>query len=220
MAEKKDEQGKESTLGEQVVDTAVSKSADIPAQEEAASLDVADVVEGVEADVAAAVELTEQAEPAETVAQAEAETESSKAETESGKSSVEGKSVKKSSRSKRKFVIEGEAHITASFNNTIVSITDLRGNVLAWSSAGACGFKGSKKGTPHAGQLAAAAAARVVTDPKLGCGMERIKVYVSGFGPSRDSVIRALAASFQITALIDTTSVPFNGCRSPKERRV
>ncbi len=128
--------------------------------------------------------------------------------------------AKKSSKNKKKIVIEGAAHVTASFNNTIVSITNLRGDVLAWSSAGACGFKGSKKGTPYAGQMAATAAAKAVIDPKTGCGMERIKIYVSGFGAARDSVIRALSSVLKVSALIDTTSIPFNGCRNPKERRV
>jgi len=119
----------------------------------------------------------------------------------------------------RKIHVEGAAHVTASFNNTIVTITNMRGDVLSWSSAGNCGFKGSKQGTPYAGQLAAAEAAKKVTDPKTGCGMEKIKIYICGFGPARDSVIRALANHFSVIALIDTTPIPFNGCKQRKERR-
>lgn len=134
-------------------------------------------------------------------------------------STAEVKPAVKKMKGKRSIVIEGIAHVNASFNNTIVTITNLRGDVLAWSSSGACGFKGSKKGTPYAGQLAAAAAAKVVTDPKSGCGMEKIRVYLNGFGASRDSVIRTLAASFKVTALVDTTSIPHNGCRRQKKPR-
>lgn len=123
-------------------------------------------------------------------------------------------------RSKGKQVYEGAAYITCSFNNTLVTITDARGNTLAWSSSGKCGFKGSKKSTPYAGQMVATDAAKIVTDPKTGCGMERIKVYVKGFGSSRDSAIRAIASLLKVTALIDTTGIPFNGCRNSKERRV
>jgi small subunit ribosomal protein S11 len=169
-----------------------------------------------------AVDMASEQTPVETKAEAVVDKVAKPAEDSNTDAAVASKPSKKvsSTKGKRKFVIEGAAHVTESFNNTIVTITNSRGDVLAWSSAGACGFKGSKKGTPYAGQLAAAAAAKVVTDPKTGCGMERIKIYVNGFGASRDSVIRTLAASFKITALIDATSVPHNGCRNPKERRV
>lgn len=135
-------------------------------------------------------------------------------------SAVQSPAAKQKVRAKANQVYEGAAYITCSFNNTLVTITDSRGNTKAWSSSGKCGFKGSKKSTPYAGQMVAADAAKAVTDPKTGCGMERIKVYVNGFGASRDSAIRALASLLKVTALVDTTSVPFNGCRNSKIRRV
>ncbi len=138
----------------------------------------------------------------------------------SSSSDVSAPAVKQKGRSKGKQVYEGAAYISCGFNNTLVTITDARGNTLAWSSSGKCGFKGAKKSTPYAGQMVASDAAKIVTDPKTGCGMERIKVYVKGFGSSRDSAIRAIASFLKVTALIDTTGVPFNGCRNSKIRRV
>lgn len=114
-------------------------------------------------------------------------------------------------------VPEGIAHIRATFNNTIVTITDQRGVVLAWSSAGAVGFKGSRKGTPFAAQLAAEACARKVAE----MGMRSVVVYVKGPGGGRESAVRALqAAGLNVTSIKDVTPIPHNGCRPPKRRRV
>lgn len=116
-----------------------------------------------------------------------------------------------------KGVTQGVAHILASFNNTIVSITDKRGNVLVWSTPGIVGFSGSKKATPFAAQVSAADAARKAKD----IGLESLEVYVKGPGSGRESAIRALqAAGLNITLIKDTTPVPHNGCRPQKKRRV
>jgi small subunit ribosomal protein S11 len=111
----------------------------------------------------------------------------------------------------------GAAHIQTSFNNTIVSITDANGNVIAWSSAGSLGFKGSRKGTPFAAQLASETAAKKAME----MGLKQIDVYVKGPGAGRETAIRALQASgLEITMIKDVTPVPHNGCRPPKRRRV
>ena len=116
-----------------------------------------------------------------------------------------------------KGITQGVAHILASFNNTIVSITDKRGNVLVWSTPGIVGFSGSKKATPFAAQVSAADAARKAKD----IGLESLEVYVKGPGSGRESAIRALqAAGLSITLIKDTTPVPHNGCRPQKKRRV
>ncbi len=117
----------------------------------------------------------------------------------------------------KKNVQSGIAHITASFNNTIVTITDVSGNVVAWSSAGVRGFKGSRKSTPFAAQLAAEDCAKKAQEH----GMRSIAVYVKGPGAGRESALRALQASgFKITLIRDVTPIPHNGCRPPKRRRV
>jgi small subunit ribosomal protein S11 len=117
----------------------------------------------------------------------------------------------------RKNIQSGIAHITATFNNTIVSITDVSGNVISWSSAGTCGFKGSRKSTPFAAQLAAEDAAKKAMDH----GMRNIMVYVKGPGAGRESALRALnSAGFKISLIRDVTPVPHNGCRPRKRRRV
>jgi small subunit ribosomal protein S11 len=117
----------------------------------------------------------------------------------------------------RKNVANGVAHIHASFNNTIVTITDTSGNVLTWSSAGNKGFKGSRKSTPFASQLAAEAAAKKAMEH----GMKQVEVYVKGPGTGRESAIRAIqAAGLEIVAIKDVTPIPHNGCRPPKRRRV
>ena len=111
----------------------------------------------------------------------------------------------------------GVAHIQATFNNTIVSISDLSGNVLSWSSAGAQGFKGSRKSTPFAAQVAADKAANKVKD----MGMKKLEVHIKGPGPGRESAIRALqAAGMEIVVIRDKTPTPHNGCRPRKRRRV
>ena len=117
----------------------------------------------------------------------------------------------------RKNIAIGQAHIKTSFNNTIVALTDKEGNVIAWESAGSAGFKGSRKSTPFAAQLAAEDAAKKAMDH----GMRSISVYVKGPGSGRESALRALqAAGFKITLIRDVTPIPHNGCRPPKRRRV
>lgn len=117
----------------------------------------------------------------------------------------------------KKNVTHGIAHIQSTFNNTVITITDLSGNSLCWSSAGAMKFKGSRKGTPFAAQMAAEDAARKAIDQ----GMKSIQVYVKGPGSGRESALRALqSAGFQITLIKDVTPIPHNGCRPPKRRRV
>ena len=120
-------------------------------------------------------------------------------------------------RKTKRAVSEGVAHIYSTFNNTIVSITDPTGNVVAWSSAGSIGFKGSRKGTPFAAQLAAEAAAKKAMD----LGMRSVQVHVKGPGAGRESALRSLqAAGFNVTVIRDVTPIPHNGCRPPKRRRV
>jgi small subunit ribosomal protein S11 len=117
----------------------------------------------------------------------------------------------------RKAVPEGLVCIHSTFNNTIVSITDPQGNVVAWASAGTVGFKGSRKGTPFAAQVAAESAARKAAD----AGMRSVQVHVKGPGAGRESALRSLqAAGFAINVIRDVTPIPHNGCRPPKRRRV
>ncbi|MBA2876736.1 30S ribosomal protein S11 [Thermaerobacillus caldiproteolyticus] len=117
----------------------------------------------------------------------------------------------------KKNIESGIAHIRSTFNNTIVTITDVHGNAIAWSSAGALGFKGSRKSTPFAAQMAAEAAAKASMEH----GMKTVEVNVKGPGAGREAAIRALqAAGLEITAIKDVTPVPHNGCRPPKRRRV
>lgn len=117
----------------------------------------------------------------------------------------------------KKNVVDGIAHVHASFNNTIVTITDMQGNTLSWASAGGSGFRGSRKSTPFAAQVAAERAATVVKE----YGMKSMEVRVNGPGPGRDSAIRALnTAGFKINCISDVTPIPHNGCRPPKKRRV
>ncbi len=124
---------------------------------------------------------------------------------------------KKTSKREKKNINVGSAHIQATFNNTIVTITDQVGNVVAWSSSGSLGFKGSRKGTPYAAQMAAEAAAKKAMD----FGMKQLDVFVKGPGAGRESAIRALqAAGLDINLIKDVTPVPHNGCRPPKRRRV
>ncbi len=116
----------------------------------------------------------------------------------------------------RKNIARGVAHIHSTFNNTIVTISDEQGNVLAWSSAGALGFKGSRKSTPYAAQMASEAAARAAVDH----GMKTVEVSVKGPGPGRESAVRALqVAGLEISVINDVTPVPHNGCRPPKRPR-
>jgi small subunit ribosomal protein S11 len=117
----------------------------------------------------------------------------------------------------RKNITSGIAHVNSTFNNTMITITDVQGNAIAWSSSGAMGFKGSRKSTPYAAQMAAEAASRKAQDH----GMRTLEVEVSGPGSGRESALRALqAAGFTITTIRDVTPIPHNGCRPPKRRRV
>ena len=117
----------------------------------------------------------------------------------------------------RKNIERGQAHIQASFNNTLVTVTDQSGNAISWSSAGALGFKGSRKSTPFAAQMAAEAAAKAAVEQ----GLKNVEVYVKGPGSGREAAIRALqTAGLEITMIKDITPIPHNGCRPPKRRRV
>jgi small subunit ribosomal protein S11 len=125
----------------------------------------------------------------------------------------------KSSTKKRKVIVEstGEAHVTASFNNIIISLTNKKGDVISWSSAGKMGFRGSKKNTPYAAQLAAEDA----SGPAKEAGLKKVKVYVKGPGNGRESAIRSLHNSgIEVTEIIDVTPTPHNGCRPPNRRSV
>ena len=120
-------------------------------------------------------------------------------------------------RKERKNITAGVAHVSATFNNTMVTITDAQGNTIAWSSAGSQGFKGSRKSTPYAAQMAAENAGRKAQDH----GMRTLQVEVKGPGSGRESALRALqAVGFEITSIKDVTPIPHNGCRPPKRRRV
>ncbi|MEE1562094.1 MAG: 30S ribosomal protein S11 [Alphaproteobacteria bacterium] len=120
-------------------------------------------------------------------------------------------------RRERKNIISGVAHVNATFNNTIITITDAQGNTVAWSSAGSQGFKGSRKSTPYAAQLAAESAGKKAQEH----GMQTLEVMVRGPGSGRESALRALGTiGFSITSIKDVTPIPHNGCRPPKRRRV
>ena len=120
-------------------------------------------------------------------------------------------------RSERKNIAVGQAHIKSTFNNTIISITDPSGNVISWQSAGTVGFKGSRKSTPFAAQVAAETAARKAQDH----GMRTVGIFVKGPGSGREAAMRAInAAGFKVSFIRDVTPIPHNGCRPPKRRRV
>ena len=130
---------------------------------------------------------------------------------------ADSKSKSGSKRRVKKNVEHGQAHIQASFNNTIVTITDAQGNALSWASAGGLGFRGSRKSTPYAAQVAAETATKAATVH----GLKDVDVFVKGPGTGREAAIRALAASgLQVLSITDVTPVPHNGCRPPKRRRV
>ena len=125
--------------------------------------------------------------------------------------------VNKTKKKVKKNIVEGVAHIHASFNNTIVMITDRQGNAISWSTSGAGGFKGSRKSTPFAAQIAAESAGKTAQDS----GVKNLEVLIKGPGPGRESAVRALNnLGFKITSIADVTPVPHNGCRPPKRRRV
>ena len=120
-------------------------------------------------------------------------------------------------RRERKNIIAGVAHVSATFNNTLITISDLQGNAIAWSSAGSLGFKGSRKSTPYAAQMAAEDAGKKAAEH----GMKTLEVEVKGPGSGRESALRALqVVGFNITSIRDVTPIPHNGCRPPKRRRV
>ena len=127
------------------------------------------------------------------------------------------KKVVRTRRRERKNVIVGQAHIQSTFNNTVIAITDPTGNLIAWGSAGAQGFKGSRKSTPYAAQITAEATARKAMEH----GMRSIEVFVRGPGAGREAAIRSLQATgLEVSAITDVTPIPHNGCRPPKRRRV
>ena len=130
---------------------------------------------------------------------------------------VKGKKIAARKRREKKNIERGQAHIRSSFNNTLVTITDLNGNAISWASAGGCGFRGSRKSTPFAAQMAAEQAAKASMEH----GMRVVEVYVKGPGAGRESAIRSLqAAGLEINMIKDVTPIPHNGCRPPKRRRV
>ena len=127
------------------------------------------------------------------------------------------KKVVRTRRRERKNIVLGQAHVQSTFNNTIISITDVEGNVISWGSAGSQGFKGSRKSTPFAAQVTAEATARKAMDH----GMKTVEIFVRGPGSGREAAIRSLqAAGLDVTAITDVTPIPHNGCRPPKQRRV
>ncbi|MES2212883.1 MAG: 30S ribosomal protein S11 [Pseudomonadota bacterium] len=130
---------------------------------------------------------------------------------------ADGQAGARKSVKRRKVVSDGVVHIKASFNNTLVTITDGKGNTLTWATAGGSGFRGSKKSTAHAAQFATHNCARKAKDLY---GLQNVEVRVYGPGPGRDAAVRAVRDFFIVSAIVDVTSVPFNGCRPCSERRV
>jgi small subunit ribosomal protein S11 len=127
------------------------------------------------------------------------------------------KPAAKSKKKTKRIVVDGVAHVQASFNNTIDTITDRQGNALSWATAGGAGFRGSRKSTPFAAQVAAEKAGRVALD----YGVKSLEVLIKGPGPVRESAVRSLnALGYKVTNIIDVTPIPHNGCRPPKKRRV
>ncbi len=123
----------------------------------------------------------------------------------------------KTKKKNRRTVVDGIAHVHASFNNTIVTLTDRQGNTLAWATAGGAGFRGSRKSTPFAAQVAATNAGKIAQD----YGLKNLEVHIKGPGPGRESSVRALhGLGYRITNIIDVTPIPHNGCRPSKKRRV
>jgi small subunit ribosomal protein S11 len=132
-------------------------------------------------------------------------------------SSAQAAAASRARKKAKKNVSDGIAHVHASFNNTIITITDRQGNALAWASSGGAGFKGSRKSTPFAAQVAAEAAGRAAQE----CGIKNLEVEISGPGPGRESSVRALnALGIKILQIQDVTPIPHNGCRPPKRRRI
>ncbi|MFA6550364.1 MAG: 30S ribosomal protein S11 [Candidatus Gracilibacteria bacterium] len=139
------------------------------------------------------------------------------AKAEKGKVEKSKKSAPKKAKSKRRSVVAGNAYVHAGFNNTIITLTDTAGETIAWSSAGSCGFKGARKSTPYAAQVAAETA----TGKAKIFGLEKVNVYVRGIGPGREQAIRGLhIAGLSLETITDLTPIPHNGCRQKKARRV
>ena len=152
-----------------------------------------------------------------TVAAADEKTDELKSGGVTGGNQAAGKATRTRKKAK-KLIVDGVAYIRASFNNTIVTITDVQGNAIAWSSAASCGYRGSRKSTPYAAGEAATKVAQLVTE---NFGMKNVHVRVKGPGPGRESAIRSLhTAGLKILSITDATGIPFNGCRDPKKRRV
>ena len=127
------------------------------------------------------------------------------------------KKAPRARKKEKKNVVTGVAHVAATFNNTIITITDRQGNALSWASSGGAGFKGSRKSTPFAAQVAAEKAGRAAVE----CGVKNLEVRIKGPGPGRESAVRALnALGMKITSISDVTPIPHNGCRPPKRRRI
>ncbi len=127
------------------------------------------------------------------------------------------RAARKGPRREKRLVPQGQVHIQSTFNNTIVTVTDLQGNTIAWTSTGGAGFKGSRKSTPYAAQLAATQAAKQAMD----VGMREADVFIKGPGPGRESAVRSLqAGGLRVRSITDITPIPHNGCRPPKKRRV
>jgi small subunit ribosomal protein S11 len=134
-----------------------------------------------------------------------------------GQSAAQAAAASRARKKARKNVSDGIAHVHASFNNTIITITDRQGNTLSWASSGGAGFKGSRKSTPFAAQVAAEAAGRAAQE----CGIRNLEVEIKGPGPGRESSVRALnALGIKILQIQDVTPIPHNGCRPPKKRRI
>ena len=144
---------------------------------------------------------------------------SSSKQASSKQSSAKGhkKAVSKKQKKAKRIISSGKVYIIASFNNTLVYITDLEGNVIAWATAGGMGYRGSRKSTPYAAQLAAGKAGNTAKDDY---GMKTVDVYLKGPGPGREGALRMLDNIFKVTSMHDVTGIPHNGCRAEKERRV
>lgn len=123
----------------------------------------------------------------------------------------------RSKRKTRRLITDVIVHVYASFNNTLITVTDVKGNTLSWATAGGCGFRGSRKSTPFAGQIAAQ---KAIQKARELYGVESAEVRIYGPGPGRDASVRAVRDTVSITGIYDVTGIPFNGCRAPKERRV
>jgi small subunit ribosomal protein S11 len=125
--------------------------------------------------------------------------------------------VKRTTKKQKRAVVHGQAHVHATFNNTIITFTDMQGNAVTWGSAGGAGFKGSRKSTPYAARMAA----QLATKNALDMGMQEVDIFVKGPGPGREAAIRAIqAAGMRVNKITDVTPIPHNGCRPPKRRRV